>query len=122
MTATPTANPPPSAGNSLLAGWSSGLTLISLGAFFLFRDFAPPHPRNWWALLLVALGAQGFVSAWRFHRGARAELAARSLLRATTLSLLGCVLFLDLEWAQIWPIILIFGGVFAILSGYRRVV
>ncbi len=99
-------------------GWPAplfiGLAVVAVGVIFLARNFGLylPLPERWWAIAILLPAGAALVSAARFYRldggiSARVTGAATAgtLILATAL-----ILFLDLEWDQLWPVMVIIVG------------
>jgi hypothetical protein len=93
------------------SGWSFGLVMIALGCLFLLRNYGYPMPDNWWAFILLVPALPNLSRAVYFARRGDLREALMPLARACLYSFLAAAFLLDWDWAQIWPIFLIAGGV-----------
>lgn len=98
------------------SGWSFGLVMIALGCLFLLRNYGYPMPDNWWAFFLLIPALPSLTRALLLVRRGDHREAARPLARAFLFSFLAASFLLDWDWAQIWPVFLIAGGVFVIAN------
>lgn len=102
-------------------GWVPGLVLIGIGAFFLINNFTNFHLTNWWALfiLIPAFGSLGnFVRA--YGQSGRLNSEARSsLIWSFILFFVAATFIFGWSWGNVWPVLLIIGGLGALLSGLQ---
>ena len=102
-------------------GWIPGLVLIAIGAFFLINNFTNFRLANWWALfiLIPAFGSLGnFVRAYR-QSGRFNNEARSSLIWSFILFFVAATFIFGWSWGMVWPVLLIIGGLGALLSGFR---
>ncbi len=93
------------------SGWSFGLVMIGLGCLFLLKNYGYPMPENWWAFFLLIPAIPSLTRALLLARRGEGKEALRPLARAFIFSFLAAGFLLDWDWAQIWPVFLIVGGV-----------
>lgn len=93
------------------SGWSFGLVMIALGCLFLLRNYGYPMPDNWWAFILLVPALPNLSRAVYFARRGDLRETLVPLARACLYCFLAAAFLLDWDWAQIWPIFLIAGGV-----------
>lgn len=101
--------------------WFSGLILIAIGAFFLINNFTNIHLTNWWALfiLIPAFGSLGsFVQAYN-NGGWRNSKATGSLIMSFVFFFVAATFLFGWSWGTVWPVMLILGGLGALLSGFH---
>jgi hypothetical protein len=103
------------------SAWVMGLILILLGTAFLMQNFGvfiiPLH--NWWALFILIPAVGAFDSAVRTYRqeGNLLTAPARgSLLLGLALTLVTATFLLELSWALVGPVLLIFAGLSILLN------
>ncbi len=119
------AGEPPRTSGWLAGPALGGLILIGLGAFFLLQSLGLlswlrlPY-FNWWALfLLLPLGAVA-VSAWRAYQASGQQMTREvrsKAFGALILLVVFSALMWNMNWARIWPIFLIIGGLTILLGG-----
>ena len=100
-------------------GWIPGLVLIGIGAYFLLNNFTDFRLDNWWALfiLIPALGSLGnFVKAYRQEGRVNSE-ARGSLIGGLMMFFVASIFLFGWNWATVWPVFLIIGGLGALLAG-----
>lgn len=93
------------------SGWSFGLVMIALGCLFLMRNYGYPMPDNWWAFIFLVPALPNLSRAFYFARKGDLREALVPLVRACLYGFLATAFLLDWDWAQIWPIFLIAGGI-----------
>ncbi len=104
------------------SGWIPGLVLIAIGAFFLINNFTNFHLTNWWALfiLIPAFSSLGsFVYAYR-DGGWRNSKASGSLMMSLAIFFVAATFLFGWPWGTVWPVLLIIGGLGALLSGFHE--
>jgi hypothetical protein len=107
-------------------GWLVGVIVIIIGIGFLGQNlgwWSGWALHNWWALfiLIPAFGSLG--RAWRQYiaNGRRfGGEVARPLLIGLLLVFVTIVFLLELDWAYVWPVVLILVGVGLLLGRWRR--
>lgn len=99
-----------------------GLIVLGVGVVFLARNFGLDLPDHWWALFIVVPAAFMLVTAARFYRiDSRLSPRVSSLAMTGTLMLaVGIALFVGVNWAMFWPVLVIIVGLWIIASNYRR--
>lgn len=103
------------------SGWIPGLVLIAIGAFFLINNFTNFRLTNWWALfiLIPAFSSLGsFVHAYR-DGGWRNSKASGSLMMSFAIFFVAATFLFGWSWGTVWPVLLIIGGLGALLSGFH---
>lgn len=103
-------------------GWVPGLILIAIGAFFLVNNFTNFHLTNWWALfiLIPAFGSlSNFVRAYSVSGRLSGE-ARSSLIWGLILTFIAATFIFGWNWGIVWPVLLIIGGLGALLSGLKE--
>jgi hypothetical protein len=101
-----------------------GIVVVAIGVIFLARNFGFyfPMPDRWWAIFVLIPAGAALVSAARLFR-VDGGLSSRVIGAATVgvlMLVVALVLFLDLEWDQVWPVMIIIVGLGIIARGYRR--
>ena len=101
-----------------------GLAIVVVGLIFLARNFGLylPLPDRWWAIFILIPAAASLVSAARFSRfdGGFSSRVAGAATAGVLMLTVALVLFLDLEWDKVWPVLVIIVGVGVMLRGYGR--
>lgn len=99
--------------------WVPGLILVGIGVFFLINNFTNFHLNNRWALfiLIPAFGSlSNFLRA--YNKDGRFSSEARgSLIGSLILFFITAVFIFGWSWGAMWPVLLIIGGIGALLSG-----
>jgi phosphatidylserine synthase len=101
-----------------------GLAVVAVGLVFLARNFGLdlPLPDRWWAIFILIPAAAALVSAARCYRldgrfsSRVAGAATAGMLMLTT----ALILFLDLEWGTLWPLMVIIVGLGIYARGTAR--
>jgi hypothetical protein len=95
-----------------------GLALILVGAVFLMMNVTGAQLHNWWALFIMIPVFGSLAHAWeRYQKHGRLTRSARSSIGAAFFfSFLAAVFLLGLSWNYIWPLLLIFLGIKALLA------
>jgi phosphatidylserine synthase len=101
-----------------------GLGIVIVGAVFLARNFGWdfPLPDRWWAIFILIPAAAALVSAARYFR-VDGRVSSRAIGSATAGVLMlatALILFLDLDWGQVWPIMVIIVGLGILWRGTAR--
>ncbi len=99
--------------------WLPGLVLIGIGAYFLLNNFTDFQLNNWWALfiLIPAFGSLGnFLKAYRQEGRVNGE-ARGSLIGGLMMLFVASIFLFGWNWATVWPVFLIIGGLGALLAG-----
>lgn len=99
--------------------WVPGLVLIGIGAYFLLNNFTDFQLNNWWALfiLIPAFGSLGnFMKAYRQEGRVNGE-ARGSLIGGLMMLFVASIFLFGWNWATVWPVFLIIGGLGALLAG-----
>ena len=109
--------------NSPLAdnkGWMAGVVLIAIGLIFLATNVVGFELNNWWALFILIPAVSNFSSAYEnYKQNGRLEKSGRgSITGGLILSLIACTFLFSWDWAVIWPLFLIIGGIGALLGGW----
>lgn len=105
--------------------WIGGAVLILLGAIFLLHNAGIiAWPGHWWALFLLIPAVFTGGTAWTQYRNSGRRLTAavsRSLTTSLILVAVATIFLLNLNWATVWPVFLIIGGVATLLqwAGWR---
>jgi hypothetical protein len=103
--------------------WVGGVLLILIGIVFLARNLTGFGLDNWWALFILIPAFGSLAQAWRIYQssGGRLTPAARGPLTGGLVLLLVAAVFLfDVDWGQVWPVILIVIGVGALFTSLSR--
>lgn len=101
-----------------------GLAVVVVGVVFLARNFGVylPLPDRWWAIPILLPAAAALVSAARFYRedhGISARVSGAATVGALILAT-ALILFLDIDWGQAWPVMVIIVGLGIMVRGWRR--
>lgn len=109
-----------------MTGWGGlpigGLIIVAVGVIFLARNFGLDLPPRWWAIFILVPAAAALVTAARFFR-VDGGLSSRTVGSATggiLMLAVALVLYLDLNWAMFWPVLVIIVGVGVLARGWRR--
>lgn len=97
------------------------LTLIFVGVLFLLRNYAGWQIDNWWALFFLLPAAGSLWGAyWLWRTTGLGYAVAGPLITGLVLLTVAAIFLLDLEWAKIWPVFLVLGGLGALLPSLFR--
>ena len=101
-----------------------GLAVVAVGLVFLGRNFGVdlPLPDRWWALFIIVPAAASLVAAARYYR-VDGYLSSRVIGPATGGALMlatALILFFDLVWGTLWPVMVIIVGLGIIARGTAR--
>ena len=101
-------------------GWMPCVVLIAIGLIFLATNVVGFELNNWWALFILIPAVSNFSSAYENYRqNGRLEKSGRgSITGGLILSLIACTFLFSWDWAVIWPLFLIIGGIGALLGGW----
>ena len=94
------------------------LVLILVGVGLLARNFLGISFDNWWALFLLIPVVVLSHQVWRDYKG-NGRLTSRgvgSLVGSLVLASMLVTFLFDLDWGQLWPLFLIFGGIATLLG------
>jgi hypothetical protein len=99
--------------------WVWGLVLIALGGLFLVQNMTGFELNNWWALfiLLPAFGAFGRAIERYRAMGRFSSQVRGPLLGGIVLVVVALVFLFNLQFENLWPILLILGGVLLLVNG-----
>ena len=101
-----------------------GVGIVIVGAVFLARNFGWdfPLPDRWWAIFILIPAAAALVSAARYFRvdGRFSSRAIGSATAGVLMLATALILFLDLDWGQVWPIMVIIVGLGILWRGTAR--
>lgn len=101
-------------------GWVGGLVLIVLGGIFLLRNITGfPMFNNWWSLFLFIPAVVVGERAYRSYRekGYLDEASRGALTGALIPTAIGLIFLFNLNFAVLWPVLLILAGVAALING-----
>jgi hypothetical protein len=107
-------------------GWLLGVIVIIIGIGFLGQNlgwWSGSALHNWWALFILIPAFGSLARAWRRYVANGRRLGgdvARPLLIGLLLVFVTLVFLLDLDWAYVWPVVLILVGVGLLLGRWRR--
>ncbi len=107
-------------------GWLLGVIVIIIGVAFLGQNlgwWSGWALQNWWALFILIPAFGSLARAWRQYvaNGRRfGGDVARPLLLGLLLVFVTLVFLLGLDWAYVWPVVLILVGVGLLLGRWRR--
>ena len=101
-----------------------GLGIVIVGVIFLARNFGFdfPLPDRWWALFILIPAGGALVTAARLYNQ-DGRLTERVIGAATVGALMlatALILFLDLDWGDWWPVMVIIVGLGILARGMRR--
>ncbi|MCA9937958.1 MAG: hypothetical protein KC418_04910 [Anaerolineales bacterium] len=73
---------------------------------------------RWWALLILVPAVIMMVNAWRLRTNANrwTRSARRMVLTSVWIAAAAFIFLFGLEWAKMWPLFLIFVGLWAFLN------
>jgi hypothetical protein len=101
-----------------------GLGIVIVGVIFLARNFGFdfPLPDRWWALFILIPAGGALVTAARLynHDGRLTERVAGAATVGTLMLAAALILFLDLDWGDWWPVMVIIVGLGILARGMRR--
>ncbi len=103
-----------------MRGGITAVVLILIGGGLLASNFLDIPFDNWWALFLLLPVIVLFYQVWRDYKS-NGRLTSRSigpLIGSLVLSSMLATFLFDVDWGQLWPVFLIFGGI-AVLLGKR---
>lgn len=103
--------------------WIAGGVLILLGIIFIVRNVAGLSLGNWWALFILIPAIGSLLTAFRmyerndrhFTSASRGPLIGGLILLAVT-----AIFLFHLDWAKVWPLILILVGLGLLLTSFGR--
>ncbi len=102
-------------------GFVGALVLIAIGCAFLFKNMGfIDFGDNWWALFILIPAFGSFATAYAVYvnAGGRLTAAARgSLFGGLMLTFLACIFLFNLNFAMLWPVLIILAGLGALLNG-----
>ena len=98
--------------------WIGGAILILLGLVFLLQNMGVLSLDNWWALFILIPAFGSFSAAWgQYQAAGRLTAGARgSLIGGLFLSMVAAAFLFELNWAFLWPVFLIAGGLALLLN------
>jgi len=99
--------------------WIVGAILILVGLGVLASNLTGFSLNNWWALFILIPAMGSLAAAWRMYQanGNRFTQAARGPLVGGLILLCVTAIFLfNLNWAGVWPVLLIIVGIGAVLT------
>jgi uncharacterized membrane protein len=99
--------------------WVGGAVLIVLGLVVMARNLGYAIIGNWWALLILLPGVAALANAYTGYRDAGYKLTRRargSLMGGLILVFIAASLLFDLRWGNLWPMLLIMGGIAILLN------
>ena len=94
------------------------LVLILIGGGLLANNFLDISFDNWWALFLFVPVAVLSYQVWLDYKG-NGRLTSRGigpLIGSLVLTSMLVTFLFDLDWGQLWPLFLIFGGIATLLG------
>jgi hypothetical protein len=102
-----------------------GVALIVLGIVYMLQTsgFSLPGIQNWWAFFILIPAVASFLSAWRTYqdRGYVFTREVGSLIGGGIfLMVLAGFFLLGLSFSTLWPVLLIAGGLVALLGAVGR--
>lgn len=100
-------------------GWTFGLALIAVGVIFLVSEVTGFELHNWWAVFILIPAVSNLSNAWRIYKSdERLGREGRgSLIGGLVLTVISATFLFSLDWAMVWPFLLIAAGFGAVLSG-----
>ena len=122
----PTPPPYPPHRGRHAGGWLIGIIVIIIGVVFLGQNlgwWSGWSLNNWWALFILIPAFGSLAGAWRQYvaNGRRfGGDVARPLLIGLLLVFVTLVFLFELDWAYIWPVVLILVGLGLLLGRRRR--
>jgi len=93
--------------------------IILLGIIFLLQNMGLVVLGNWWALLLLVPAAGAFFGAWNGYRRTGGHFPPETrgaLIGGLVLTVLAVFFLFELDWARLWPVFIIVGGIAALLG------
>lgn len=107
--------------------WLGGAVLIALGLIFLAQNLGAFNFTNWWALFIFIPAVASFGAAWNRYRDSGDRVTGdvlSSLIGGLIFSLVAIVLLfnisLGINWAMLWPLLLIIGGAAMLIKLFWR--
>ena len=98
--------------------WIVGLALIVVGGLFLMDSFGilDVNLTNWWAVFILIPGLNMAISGWRRYQETQSDSSRKSGMIGMFLIVIACTFFFNISWHLIFPVILIGGGIYLLLS------
>ncbi len=94
-------------------GLMGGSVVIIMGLAFLAAiNFGFSVGQVWPIVFFVPIGAMTYKTVRSIRRGEGVEMS--SVIGVLTMVLIASVWFFNLNWGNIWPIFMIFGGMYAL--------
>jgi hypothetical protein len=103
--------------------WIVGGVLILLGVIFIVRNIAGLSLGNWWALFILIPALGSLVTAFQMYErnGRHFSSASRGpLVGGLVLLAITAIFLFHLDWAKVWPLILILVGLGLLLTALER--
>jgi len=99
--------------------WIWGLVLIVLGGIFLAQNLVGFELNNWWALFIFIPAFGAFGRAFERYRseGRFSSHVRGPLLGGIVLAGIALVFLFNLQFENLWPILLILGGLGLLING-----
>lgn len=100
-------------------GWAFGLALIAVGVIFLVSQLTGFQLQNWWAVFILIPAVSNLGKAWRIYQSEErlGREGRAGLIGGLVLSVIAATFLFNLDWAMVWPVLLIVAGLGALLSG-----
>lgn len=98
--------------------WIVGIALIVVGGLFLLDtfDILDIQLTNWWAVFILIPGINMAVNGWRRYGETGTSRSRNSGVWGIVLIIVAFAFFFNIAWHLIFPVILIGGGIYLLLS------
>lgn len=100
-------------------GFLGGSVVILMGlAFFAAINFGFSVGQVWPIVFFVPIGAMTFKTVRSIRNGEGVDMS--SVVGVLSMVLIASVWFFNLNWGNIWPIFMIFGGLYALSNSLQN--
>lgn len=106
------------------ASWTVGIIVVALGIILLLRNLGVDlfflHFDNWWALvILIAAVVPLSHAVHRWRQEGFSYAVVGGILSSVILATVGLLFLLQLSFFTWWPLFVIYGGVFMLITNRR---
>lgn len=104
--------------------WTVGIMVVVIGVIFLLRNLGVDlfflDFDNWWALVVLAASLFPLTNALaRWRREGFTHAVAGGILSAVIVATVGLLFLLELPFFTWWPLFVIYGGIFMLVTNRR---